>query len=177
MPNALLPKPQPLVERSGKKPPTPQNVGDLFLDDATAQRVNTLVQKGALHGSHTRPARLHQGRGPSRAQTSARRRKGGREDTRELLLKPAFTLSAEFCNRHPFNHILRLRVSMWPHPWSAWMVALREPNKSPRPTSVGETFRRLTPKVAVVTTCDGIPTPWSMGTTVEAQLSLTRWPP
>ena len=37
------------------------------------------------------------------------------------------------------------------------MVALREPNKSPRPTPVGETFRRLTPKVAVVASCDGIP--------------------
>ena len=83
MPNALLPKPQPLVERSGKKPPNLQDVGDLFLDDATAQRVNTLVQKGALHGSHTRPATLHQGRGPSRAQTSAPSL-GGAGCTREM---------------------------------------------------------------------------------------------
>ena len=163
MPNALLPKPQPLVERSGKEPPKPQDVGDLFLHDATALRVNTLVQEGALHSSHTRPPGLHQGRGPSRAQTSAPSL-GGAGCTREMPWSqrshcPRIVQSTPLPSgvRHlkktsrcaTSNHILRLRVSMWPHPWRAWMW--------PRATASR--------------------TPWSMGTTVEAQLSLTRWPP
>ena len=171
----------PLLNGAGSNHPNPRDLGDLFLDDATALRVNILVQEGALRracvtltqdlpGSITAEVLLE-------LKCLHPAWVGSAMCTRELPLRPALTLSPESFNRQPrhlkkasrcvrSDHVLRLRVSTWPHLW-----AQQVPPRSARRSAVSH---QRFPWWSCATASR---TPWSMGTTVEAQLTSTRWPP